>query len=715
MQTSNGVDSGSDAQNLKKQLLATSRKAFVAALARFAEDIGLSEPEWLGAMASCVEEQFDELIGLRDRRGFESAKGLTASRISLVHEHDLEFSLELAELAKRVRELCETELPRLHVRFMVLLGQRDAADEQCPVGPEAACASLRALADAVGFDGVQRLRMVDRSAEPLAVRLLELYRELNQVFADAGVVRQKAADILHRTGGPRDKVPYQNYVPSKDDGRATQGGEFRPFQAYPEQVSKQGGAGGGVRESGGASPGLPGLPPAEPDDPLTAFREQLMRRKRQSSGAGAELDASMTAAMLTRARNWLAEFHLKKPGGMARLSSTELVGLLPVRVAAMVEAVEQMFNAIAVSELLPQAMRKLIASLQVPYLRLTLDDEGAVTDPAHPARKLLDGLALLAATLPPEVTFDHPLAARLHAIVKAVHKAGGPGSDPFGREVFEKAVVATGQIIEERAARTRKFAEDLSDATERADRREDALVFASSAVLGLIDNQTQPAVRNFISHWWIQLLARVVYTHGSTHSSWQEAIELAEQLIDSAVVPKDENQRRRWAAGLAPLIKALEKGLASLGLAEAARRKLLGQCMDLHAALLVGKVPPEITLEPILRPEWSSVRGAIPLTVLQHPALAPVSIAAQPVAQAEPGEWLLLPGPEGAPFRGEVAAVGKSGRVLLLVDPEKGQVLGVTRRALADLSSRRLASRLGCESLIERVSEDLLRRTRAAS
>ena len=59
--------------------------------------------------------------------------------------------------------------------------------------------------------------------------------------------------------------------------------------------------------------------------------------------------------------------------------------------------------------------------------------------------------------------------------------------------------------------------------------------------------------------------------------------------------------------------------------------------------------------------------------------------------------------------------MGKSGRVLLLVDPEKGQALGVTRRALADLSSRRLASRLGCESLIERVSEDLLRRTRAAS
>ena len=134
---------------IAEQLVAHGRNALLQTLDEVARDSGFSHPEALEGLRRGTIESHDELAGLRDRRGFENARGLTASRISLVHEEDLEFTIRINDLARRLRERCDRELGRLHQRYMTLLDQSDdAALEQLPVGPETACCGLRALSDA---------------------------------------------------------------------------------------------------------------------------------------------------------------------------------------------------------------------------------------------------------------------------------------------------------------------------------------------------------------------------------------------------------------------------------------------------------------------------------------------------------------------------------------------------------------------------------------
>ena len=168
-------------------LIAECRAALLRTLEAFARNLGYARPDCLDAIKGAAGESYDELAGLRGRRGFEQARGLTASRISLVNEQDLSFTLELSDLERRLREYCDISLGRLHLRFMTLLSQDDAVAEQLPVGPETVCRSLRALAESAGLDGDERLELIERCMPTLGDHLRTFYKSLDTRLASAGI------------------------------------------------------------------------------------------------------------------------------------------------------------------------------------------------------------------------------------------------------------------------------------------------------------------------------------------------------------------------------------------------------------------------------------------------------------------------------------------------------------------------------------------------
>jgi len=163
------------------------RAAFLDALEAYAADVGLDQPLWIERFRHAAGQTYDEFAGLKNRQGFESLVGLTASSISLVHEDELSFSLELSTFVRKLREACMPQLGVLHRLYLVLLDQKDMPIEQCPVGPDAVARALRALIEAVGLDAEQRQRLLERSLAALGTRLQTLYAELIRMFEEVGV------------------------------------------------------------------------------------------------------------------------------------------------------------------------------------------------------------------------------------------------------------------------------------------------------------------------------------------------------------------------------------------------------------------------------------------------------------------------------------------------------------------------------------------------
>lgn len=169
------------------ELIAECRATLLSTVEETFRAMRMSDDAWLATARSAAGQRFDELSGIRDRRGFEIARGLTASRISLIHEEDLDFSIELTELARHLHDRLEAELIPLSQRMRIILSQTEVIPEQLPQGPETACEALRALAGAAGLETEARMKLLERLREPLAQHLGALYERQNKRLDEAGI------------------------------------------------------------------------------------------------------------------------------------------------------------------------------------------------------------------------------------------------------------------------------------------------------------------------------------------------------------------------------------------------------------------------------------------------------------------------------------------------------------------------------------------------
>lgn len=207
-----GSSSNKPSGNLATQALDECRRALLDTLGTVLRDFKYAA--MADATLNAAGEHFDQLAGLRDRKTFESQRSLTASRISLVHEDDLEFSIRLSDLAQQLRESCELPLGQLHLRFMTLLDQQEAAPEQLPVGPETVGCALRALASEAGLNGDERIRLLQEMRSELIRRLRTLYQTLNTRLDELGI-EQKS--LLRATERPADRYASR---PATNNGAA---------------------------------------------------------------------------------------------------------------------------------------------------------------------------------------------------------------------------------------------------------------------------------------------------------------------------------------------------------------------------------------------------------------------------------------------------------------------------------------------------------------
>ncbi len=622
-------------------LVAECRAALVRTLDEFVCSLGYVEPDCRETVRHAAGQRYDELAGLRGRRGFEQAHGLTASHISLVHEDDLDFSLHLSELARKLREHCEVTLGRLHLRFMTLLEQDDAAAEQLPVGPELVCDCLRALADSAGLDGEARARLVEQCQPTLADHLKAFYGMLDERLAHAGV-------------------------------------QMKPL-ARPTQTARVG------------QPATPAAPtasrepeptaPTEPLTPLANLQQALMRRRALPGEEPETVDPQLAASIMAQIRAWLSA--QQQSGARApRIATSALGQLLAPSTAATVEALECIFERIADNPALPEPVRTAIASLQIPLVKLALGDEKLLGDKDHPALPLIDALAEAGNTLPIAGT-PHPGFDRLGAIARTVTQIPEPH-----KQDLRTALRQVQTFTEERTKVAMHLAETAQAIAAKAERREAARLFASRALGVLIDDDTAAAIRYFLRKHWIQVLARTLYKHGEKHPDWRAQLEVANQLVLSGRPGPDGRMPPEQIDVLPALIQRVENGLASLGLGQQAREAALADCMEHHSALIAGR-PPEIAYASTAAPERMSLSRSsdIPeLMMLHHTGYAaPRTYTSNLHTLLTVGTWVELALPDDSTLLGCVAWLGQGRKIALLADPDSGRLLAATMKCLTDL------------------------------
>lgn len=650
--------SSSDEQaTMAEQLLADCRERFLETIRRAAGEV-IRHQGWLDELAEAAGQCFDELSGQRERPGIEQMQGLTASHISLIHDDDMDYSVELLNLDQRLRDRCERELAALHMRMrMLLLGTDMVLQKESPVGSESVCRALRALKDAERLSAQEATMFIRQLEEPLQRHLCVFYRELEHYLAEAGI------DSRYRVATPS----RSSLGPGNELAEAVPSGRNLPLH------------------------------------PVDALRLSVLARREMMPGAG-NLDPTLAAALLERVEAWLGERQNFGSGVPASLGASELGALLAPAKAAAVEVVETVFTHIAASPSLPTTIRMILARLRVPMLRLALRSDTLLAEERHPALRLVDLIANLGRTLPHDCAPELPVCRGLLLLLRPLVKA-----HRVEDQDFQMALTGAEALLASRRKGALARAAAFADEAERLERREVALHQASRTIYLLVGHRADPVAREFIEGYWVHVLAKAAYRYGTGSPQWTARVQTAHRLLVSAMPDPDEVARQQLMAQLPALMRALEDGLAWIGLAPERIREGLAPCLELHAALIAGRPGPEPVRRRPSMPSLGPVGESPDFRVLRHKQYFSGELSlASDWTELEVGDCAAVGLPDGSVMRGFVGLIGSAQQLILIADGDSGAVLAITARALAQQTTSPQTQLFHDTSLVDEAATEKL-------
>lgn len=484
-----------------------------------------------------------------------AAQPISFRNLSLVEETVMDEGSVLHEIASRQESRSNLSLHLLGQRFGVLAGAPAFDAERIPLGPQSLCRAMRDASQSLQVEHDARLLLYRIFDRRVMVQYHQLVEMLDAMLAGEGI------------------LPGLTYVPMRT--RASAASEATPADA-PADTS---GGGEGRSEHGRrASDGAPNKAeggagkragsaaqrqPADPNRPHTAWMGQPSS---DVDGVDEEAAFGMLQQLLSGRRELIHKLRPPRPGQVEAPLSTRDVdsalsamqtapmtpsgaprNLIDIKQTLLAQARQQRGEAATLSqndndtfELLgllygqiegeiraDAPATALIKRLQLPLLRVALQDRAFFVRPHHPARQLLNTVSETAAKWLHEDDFDPQLLAPLqHAVTHVVKNYEG---DPAVFEASNKLLqghidtqVRKAEMLERRHVEAARGKEKLEVAKQRA----------AETMANLVGDQRLPKFsRALLNQAWADVLTLTLLRQGEDSDEWRKQLDVTRQIV----------------------------------------------------------------------------------------------------------------------------------------------------------------------------------------
>jgi hypothetical protein len=549
--------------------------------------------------------RFDGKVRGEGAKPSQAKEALSFADLALVDDSALEESIALAEMAKKMRAQSEEELFALSQRMGFLMHHDEMGDEANPLSPDTLCTALNEACAEITAGYRIKLTIMKLFEQHVAKDLVAVYRDINSHLVD------------HHRILPEIKTSYRMppSQPSKKPAAApaAEGDMFSTLQQLMNQGPAAGaqmpGAAAGAM-SAGAMTGLPAgqmafVPPAQ-----QALFSKLTEA--QHGGLeGVQVPLSIPAgADIAQALNVL---HQLSTQGIA--SGANQVDAMTIDIVAM------LFDYVFGDRQIPDAIKALMARLQIPVLKVALLDKQFFSQKSHPARVLLDKLAELALECDDDIDAQDEVYKRIESIVDAVRD--GYESDI---DVFVQQIALLEAFVAEHDKASTDFVERSARLVHEKEQREIARLVAEAAVRDRIQGKTLPApVVVMLKARWIDVLRLAYLQGGEDGVNWSAACQTVEELVWS-LEPKIGAEDRKSLVSLLPkLLKRLQQGMHAVEVEPSERDRFFASLVDCHAAAVKAGLRQDQATQQTLPDTW------VPAETVEVPA----PVAAAPAAPAD--------------------------------------------------------------------------------
>ncbi|MEX0605189.1 DUF1631 domain-containing protein [Marinobacter sp.] len=501
----------------------------------------LSVLQWLG-------RAFNELGRFDPLPGNNALENVDQNSLTLMDHGDLEQKVALDNLITKLRNRYSDTIRLLVVRVSHVASGVRLEDRQMPLSPEVICTGLGEACGELDIDIRAKLVVLKLFDKLLISRLELLYQDANRLLVSEGVLPDmKRPPVGHHRSKLGENTTSQDTV-------------------SPSHLVNAEGESVGQYESGGSGQGT--------------FSElsALLHRdgsgvSRQSGPAGgrrlntdvliSRLGEIQAEEFVVNGANTMSlQMQLKRildsgsGSGAGEVYSVQQVD------NDVINLVTMLFDFILEDRQLPPVMKALIARLQIPVLKVALCDRSFFNRGGHPARKLLNELAMAGIGWNEKpVGQRDPLREKIEAVVDRLLNEFTDNVD-----LFSELLKDFGHFMDLDRRRRELVEQRLKDAEEGRAKQERAKESVDNLVeLALTERNVPPAVETLLAGPWRKYLQWVILREGVDSELWQDASDLTGKLIWSVdPVPVGSDTRSELLRAIPTIVDSLRAALHSV-------------------------------------------------------------------------------------------------------------------------------------------------------
>ncbi len=613
-----------------------------------------------------IDEAFRQLAGtqLVEEAGQPvSLSSVSEDSLSLVEQDELEELVAIDSMISKALSRHPMSLSQLTMRINSLVKVKVEIKNN-PLGPAVICHAL--------VESFQRLN-VEIKAKLLIFKLFDKYvvsrleavlDDANQLLIGAGVLPNLRSDTQSRHSSQMARTSVQpaskGQEPSAQDDEVFTGLQNLLTQSASDSI----GRGGGLMPIGQAAP----MPRVYVMDLLSELQQQQLQCwQAGDNGWREQLDCLDITGLLDTI---LVNRQEEQPQSLGKVDDD------------VINLVQMLFQFILDDRNLAPLMKALIGQLQIPMIKVAMQDKSFFSRGGHPARKLLNEIATAALGWLPvddEQQFD-PLLNKVEEIVSQI--LNDLDGEISGFQQLLEDFVAFSDLEKRRVGLVERRTVDAEDGRAKS---EAARAAVQQIVEEKMAGQCLPGVAvTLLRDAWSNVLFLIYLREGVESEAWQDAVATVDELIWSV----EGVERQELLKRVPGLLKKLREGLTQISFDNFAMNKLFSELEAEHLKRFKGKVAPSAMKESTaIRSETSDQSTATTPVTLDQELDASVEAIEQSaydkVDALSPGTWVEFHPAEASKFRCRLAAIIKPSCKYIFVNRSGKKVAEHSRDGLA--------------------------------
>ncbi len=229
---------------------------------------------------------------------------------------------------------------------------------------------------------------------------------------------------------------------------------------------------------------------------------------------------------------------------------------------AIIEIVALMFQAILQEERIPPGIRVWFARLQMPVLRVALEEPDFFGTLNHPARQLIDRMGSCVMGFDASGIHGHALEGEVKRIVQVIEQYPETGKRVY-QLVYEEFQKFLAKFLTEKGP-----AQKVVSVAQQVEQKETLTIQYTIEMRNMLkDIPVRDEIREFLFKVWAEVLAVAAVRKGPQHAETIELKKSASELVWSAGAKPSRTDRAKVIAELPKLLQRLRTGMSLLGLA----------------------------------------------------------------------------------------------------------------------------------------------------